>query len=258
MNKNITKNIIIGVLALLLGLSLCYIGYDKLINKDKINEQENNTSDVDYRFTSMSIQDYKDLSKEINQETDRKDDGTIEFDGMPFEYQLGVILIRQTLMKKLNYLPSSILIDGGKATDLTDEAKASYLLWYIYDNKLAGNKISKKEVDDIFKYNFNITDYKIKSGTAVNVGSHITETDDAYEISLDGPDSSNKSIVNRIEYDKETKELKAYFESYMIGGSGAATGMKTSEGTAVFKIYYENKEYYNDFYFALDRIISNK
>ena len=41
MDKSIKKNIIIGVLGVLLGLSLCYIGYDKLINKENIKEETN-------------------------------------------------------------------------------------------------------------------------------------------------------------------------------------------------------------------------
>lgn len=47
MDKSITKNIIIGVLGLFLGLSLCYIVYDKLINKENIKEETNPNQEED-------------------------------------------------------------------------------------------------------------------------------------------------------------------------------------------------------------------
>ena len=47
MNKSVAKNIIIGVLGLLLGLSLCYIGYDKLISKENIKEENNIKDETD-------------------------------------------------------------------------------------------------------------------------------------------------------------------------------------------------------------------
>ena len=190
------KNIIMVILVVLVLTLITCTGCNnqKKETSENINVNDNNqettnnssNSNVDYRFTSMSAQDYKNLATDINQGMSREDDGKIMWDGIASEYQSTVIQIRNDLMHKLDYLPSRLLSNGGKVTDLTDTEKAEYIWWYVYDNKIEGNKISKNDVDNIFKHNLNIKDYTIKSGTYA-VGGHINENNGVYEIYYDGP-----------------------------------------------------------------------
>ncbi len=74
MNKKITKNIIIGVLGLLLGLSLCYIGYDKLISKNKVKEQENINNQEEISSEQIEEQENGEILNKNDSTNDTKKD----------------------------------------------------------------------------------------------------------------------------------------------------------------------------------------
>ena len=63
MDKSITKNIIIGVLGILLGLSLCYIGYDKLINQENIKEETNENQEENQENSNTNQEELPPVSE---------------------------------------------------------------------------------------------------------------------------------------------------------------------------------------------------
>ncbi len=157
MNKNITKNITIGVLGLFLGLSLCYIGYDKLINKENIKEEVNNTQE------DNNTNDEIDKNEENNQDDSNTTQEDISQDSNTTQEE-----------NKIPTPSDTEEICGSKCYGGISTNALNAIKWFYNNNKLldifqlnvSSFDIDKATVDDYFAFTI-----------GYNGGDDISETD---------------------------------------------------------------------------------
>jgi len=225
------KNIIIVVLILLLGVSLVYIGYDKLMS-----DKGNNVFDND------------------NQESENKEDNGLEefkndFTDFNDYDELGLIVYFEDYIKHIPQRYVDNKLASYKTTELTDKEISMFVWRYISEISGTDYNLSVEHINMILKNYLDLDNYQVKEmeiETEPTPGEswHIfglKKENDKYVISVVPTEFSfSKYRVKEIEYNHNNREIIVYFDiystSYFMFKEGYGKAILKGNSTGSFNI----------------------